>query len=276
MICRIGSIVRSGPAVTAEQSIPLEPIVRAIECSEPVAITDERTVAIDCESPRAVHEHIGHIQPEMALRTRTALATAGRTRGTETPYDEEIERVESELASIAVEDCELEAHRRACVDEQQQLRQIKETVATARGRLAASREHDLGTEELEAELQAAIRRLAEAETMTTAATQNHQQARKRARAERDRRERAFRLEDRLANLRREARSWLVEELKAEFASAVRELAGNIDDPFEARPAVAAAAIAWVAEYTAPVVVEAALFESAETAHEYLGGPVIRV
>ncbi|MFT4946650.1 MAG: hypothetical protein ACI8TL_000886 [Natronomonas sp.] len=281
MICRIGSVARSGPAVTVEQAVDadrlLEAIVRDGRIGDDTFGDEHPALAVDCESPTAVHEYVGHLHPEMGLRTRTALAAAGRTRGLETPHDEEIAGIEGELASLSLDETDLETRRRERADEHENRQKMQEAVATTRGRLAACRERGLDTGELEARLAQQIRELAEIETTATAAVQSHERERRRARTQRDRRERRFRLEDRLANRRRDARRWLVGELESEFATRVRDLAtGPVDDPFECRPPVVGLAIAELAEYRAPVVLELDRFESTAAAAEYLGGPVVRV
>ncbi|WP_336326736.1 DUF7856 family protein [Halovenus sp. HT40] len=278
MICRVGAVVRVGSTLTVEQHVEAERLHDAIrERPQADGGSDTQSIVVDCEAPTAVHDYVGYIHPEMGLRTRTALAAAGRTRSLETPHDEEIRRIENELAVMSVEEANLEQRRREQTDEREQRERLQEAVATTRGRLAACRERGLETAELERRLEAQIRELAEAETAATATTQCHEQARERARQGRNQRERRFRLEDRLANRRRDARRWLVEELESEFRAAVREFAdGQPERPLDCRPVLAGLAVARVAEYSAPLVLEADLFESAAVAHEYLGGPVICV
>lgn len=278
MICRIGSVVRTGESVTVEQRIDTDRILTAIRGSDQgTATPDERSVRIDCPAPTPVHEHVGHIHPEMGLRTRTALAAAGRTRGLETPYDEEIARLESELSSIRVEEAGLGRRREDLADERAELQRTREAVAATRGRLAACREHGLETDDLEATLEERIQRLAELETTATAAVQRHERTREEARTQRDRREQRFRLEDELANRRRDARRVLVDELVSEFAAAVRELTDTrSDDPFDCRPTVAGLAVARLAAYSAPLVLETDRFESAASARAFLGGRVLKL
>lgn len=283
MICRIGAVVRAGPAVTVEQAVDVDRLVEAIsgrrqaDERDATAAVETRSLVVDCDAPTPVHGHIAHIHPSMGLRTRTALATAGRTRGLETPHDDEIERIEEELESISVKETDLEARRREQADERREARKLQEAVATTRGRLAACRERGLETDELQAQLEQQIQELAEVETTATAATQSHEQMRERARTYRDRRERRLRLEDQLANRRRDARRWLVDKLEDEFVGALQALSGGpVDEPFDCRPGVSALAVARVAEYRAPLVLEHDHFESAAAAREFLDGPVICV
>jgi len=281
MICRIGAVARSGPAITIEQSIDANRLIEAItgesgDVARSMIDDGSHSLAVDCESPTAVYEYIGHVRPEMGIRTRTALAAAGRSRGLDTPYDDDISRIEEELAAVSVGERQLETHRQERAEKRDELERLREEVATIRGRLAARREHGLGTDNLEDELRARIQELSEAETTATAAVQNHERARQQARINRNQRERRFRLEDRLANRRRDARRWLVEELEAEFAAAVRELSDEqITDPFDCQPVVETLAIARIASYSAPLVLETDRFDSAATARDWLGGPVVR-
>jgi hypothetical protein len=279
MICRIGAVGRSGSAITVEQAVDTQRLVDAVrrrdQTEEAVLTAGGWSVAVECEPPTTVHEHIGQIQPGMRIRTRTALAAAGRTRGFETPHDDDIARLEDELASMSVGEAGLETRRRECADECDQRQRLQETVAATRGRLAACREHGLETDAVETELEAQIRQLAETETTATAAAQRHEQARTRARDHRDQRDRRMRLEDRLANRRRDARRWLVERVEAEFAAAVQAVSeSRLDDPFDCQPVVAGLAVGRVAEYTAPLVLETAQFDSARAAADWLDGPVI--
>jgi DNA repair exonuclease SbcCD ATPase subunit len=278
MICRIGAVARTGPAVTVEQSVEPDRLLAAVrqrDRTDSSSADRTRSVVVDCEPPTPVHDYVGQIHPEMGLRTRTALAVGARTQGLESPHDDEMARLEDKLASISVAETDLESRRQERADEHNNRQRLRERVAATRGRLAAYREQGHETDELEAELQAQIQELAEAETTATAATQNHEQAQSRARSQRDQRAQQFRLEDRLANRRRDARRWLVEQVEPAFTTAVRELLDRpVEEPFDCRPAVAALAIARVAEYTAPILLETDQFASAAAAHDWLGGPVV--
>jgi hypothetical protein len=268
MRCRIGSVVRRGPAVTVTQDVDADAVVAAVR------ETGADDIEIECASPTPVHERIGHIHGKMGLRTRTALAEAARTQGYETPYDEDIDRLESAIATISVEQTGIERYREALAAGREETDAPREAVAATRGRLAAHREQGLNTDELERELESKVRELAETETSTTAASQQFERTREQLRERRDRRERQLELADRLANRRRDARRWLVEQVEAEFVTAVRELPGESTDPFDCPAEAASLALGNVAEYAAPLVLETSPFESTAGAHEYLGGPVI--
>lgn len=270
MNCRIGSVVCRGRAVSVTESVDAEAVVAAVRGSA------EEGIEIDCEHPTPLHDRIGHVHDEMGLRTRTALAEAGRTRGVETPYDEDIDHLSAEVAAISVEQIGIERYREALAAGREETDALREAVAATRGRLAAHREQGLDTDELERELEATVRELAETETSATATGQQLGRTREELRAARDRRERKLELQDRLANRRRDARRWLVDHLEAEYASAVRGLAGESTDPFECAPTTASLAVGSVAEYAAPLVLETSPFESAAGAHDYLGGPVVRL
>ncbi|WP_436902322.1 DUF7856 family protein [Halovenus halobia] len=269
MICRIGSVTRCGSAVRVQQDVATERLVAAVRSAEPSAKT-----TVDCKPPSPVHDRIGHVHAEMKLRTRTALAAAGRTRGYETPYDDDIERLERELSAVSVGETAAKSYRQELADQREETDALREAVAATRGRLAAHREHGLDTEELERELEAKVRELAEIETSATAASQQLERTREKAQTNRDRRERKFKLEDQLANRRRDARRWLVDQLESEYERAVQKLTGAQTDPYRCKPTTASLAVGKVADYDAPLVLETSPFESADAAHDWLGGPVI--
>lgn len=269
MRCRIGSVVRRGPAVTVAQTVDADAVVTAVRDAG-----DD--IEIDCEPPTPLHDRIGHVHGGMGLRVRTALAEAARTRGYETPYDDDIERLEAELSTLAVEQTGIERYRRELAAGREETEALREAVAATRGRLAAHREQGLDTDDLERELEATVRELAETETSTTAASQQFERTREELRANHDRRERKLEVEDRLANRRRDARRWLVEQLESEYETAVRALAGESVDPFDCKPTTAGLAVGRVAAYNAPLVLEAGPFDSAAAARSYLGGPVVRL
>lgn len=290
MICRIVDIVYRGDAVSLPQDIRPAAILDAISstdainaypwtganqnstASSPVAIT------IECPPPSPVHDHLGYIHPEMGLRMRTALAKAGRTRGIQTPYDEELASVRETLESITVSESADTDHRERVAATGTDLQSLQEDVAAARGRLQACRDHGLDTTEPAAELEEAIRKLSEYRTEATAATQEQEHARMNARERRDELERKFRLEDRAANLERKARQSLVDQLRGEFTDNVQQVPGTTvpDDPFSASPPVGALAIARLASLDAPLVLSGDRFESATAAAAFLDAPIIQI
>jgi chromosome segregation ATPase len=207
----------------------------------------------------------------MGLRTRTALASAARTRGHTTPYDEEIVALREELQSISVDEVSSQSHRRTLAESETERERLRETVATERGRLQAdgNAETDRRTD--------AIRRLSEVETTAAATREQLDRVRAGRRDRRDRRERRFRLEDRLENQKRAARAHLLEEVRDSYATAVKRAPeSQCSDPFEADPVTAALAVARVASLDAPVVLACDRFDSPATAREWLDTPVVQV
>ena len=282
MICRIGDVVRRGRAVSVPRAIDPGALLDAIRTQDagPGTADGDRPweqVAVDCAAPGPVHEHVGHIHPEMGLRTRTALAKAGRTRGLETPYDDELAALRADLASVPVPDGPDPDARATRAAERATVQSLQEEVAAARGRLQACRERGLDTATAAAELESAIRELSEHET-TAVAADERTESRATARERRDALDRRLRLEDRIANLEREARSALVDDLREEFAATVGRVPGASvpSDPFAAPDPVSALAIARLASLDAPLVLSTERFDSAETAREFLRAPVVEV
>ncbi|MFW5973814.1 MAG: hypothetical protein ACOCPZ_00335 [Natrialbaceae archaeon] len=282
MICRIGDVVRRGEAVSVAQDVDPGALLDAIRTQDAGPGTADprrpwERVTVDCAAVGPLHEHVGYIHPEMGLRTRTALAKAGRTRGIETPYDDEIASVRADLHSLSVPAGPDPDERATLAAERATVRSLQEEVAAARGRLQVRREQGLETAAAAAELEAAIRELSEHETAAVAADERTE-SRTQARERRDALERRLRLEDRIANLEREARRCLVAELREEFAATLDRVPGATapDDPFSAPPPVAALAIVRLAALDAPVVLSTDRFDSAGAAHEFLGVPVVEV
>jgi hypothetical protein len=273
--CRVGDVVRHGRAITVECAVDPAQLLRAIRDPGPAP---EDRVAVVAPAPQPVHEHVGHVHPAMGLRTRTALARAGRTRGLTTPCDEDLAAAREQLASIAVEPGDTTPHRRAVAETAAETERARERVAAARGRLEAAREHGLDVAEASSELEAAVRELSEVETQGAAARQRLDSAREAARDRRETRERQFRLEDRIANLEREARANLVDRLREPYADAIDAVpgSGRVDDPFAAGPVTAALAVARVGALSAPVVIECDRFGSAARASEFLDAPVVEI
>jgi hypothetical protein len=253
---------------------------------DPPADGDQQ-VRVDCPTPRVAHEYVGFVTASASLRTRTALAAAARSRGLTTPHDESIRTVRDELATLAVpETPDLSAARERLAGAAAAVERLRERVATLRGRLQARRDGGRDASDVEQELGDATRELSELETERAAAREALDHARRRARESRDARERRRRLEDRLANLEREARAHLVESVRAEFAAAVEAVPTPAEsgdagtrpgaDPFEADDVTATLAVGRVAALRAPVVLACERFETPATAAAWLDAPVIRV
>lgn len=224
---------------------------------------------VHCRPPQAVHDRAGYVRPGMGLATRTALAAAGRSRGLETPRDDELAAVRDRLAALDDGPPESPASTTAPAADRERLR---ERVAELRGRVQALEANGGDANSEREALRDAARRLSELETERVAAEERRSLVRER----RDRRERRLRLEDREANLARAARSDLVDELADEYAAAVDSLAPDVDEPLDADPVTAALAVLRVASVTAPVVLAVDRFEDPAAAAAWLDAPVVRL
>jgi|GEM_PF-271572 len=299
--CRLSGRVidlreRTERAVSAERVVAAVRRRRGDRVDEP---DEETTVAgpdpqadmggpdlvVQCPDPGPAHEHVGLVEPGMALRTRTALAAAARSRGVSPPQDEELATVRAKLADLSVPEVDTQAARERLAGTESAVEAGRERVATIRGRLQAARDAGRETDELREELRAAARGLSEVETERAAAREELERAERRAREARDARDRRRRLEDRAANLERAARAHLVDTMREEYATAVAAVprSGVSDErdsgsvaPFDADPVTAALAVGRVAELRAPVVLAVDRFESPNAAADWLDAPVVRV
>jgi hypothetical protein len=280
MMCRIGEVVRCGETVTVECDVAPDAVAAAVREER----DSEDHIAVSCPDPTPLHEAVGCIRPEMGLRTKTALARAGRTRGLMTPYDDDLQDTRETLAELAVEAESLADHREAKAEAESAVDEARVRAAEARGRLREREENGLGTAEAQSRLDDALRELSEAETAAIAADQQYTSARQKRRERQDIRERRFRLQDRVANYERQARAHLVDQLREEFREALTAIPGRavdsvVDDegdPFAADPVPAALAIARLGAMTAPVVLAADRFESPRSATEWLDVPVVHL
>ena len=223
-------------------------------------------VRVHCPPPGPLFDRVGHVHPEMGLRVRTALAVAARTRGLTPPQQAEIERLRARREEISVDERALQ-HGEAPDED---LPALRERVATLRGRVQELEASGRDASEATAELRRAAARLSEAETTRIAAAET----RRDARAERDRRERRLGLADRIANRERDARSWLVEQVRDPYERAVFALDPGAD-PFDCPPPVAALAILRIADQRGPVVLATDRFESPGAAAAWIEGPLVR-
>jgi chromosome segregation ATPase len=199
---------------------------------------------------------------------------AARSRGCETEYDERITDLREQLRSDTPTEPSLPERRSQVPDED--IAELREAVATERGRLQAYRDVDADTTDIESNLRETARTLAERETERTAAAESRRQRREAAREYRDRLERRRQLADELANRRREARATLVEKITPRFESALDSLPGQTPpDPFDANPVTAALGILRLAQSEAPVVLEVDQFTHPAAAADYLDLPVVR-
>lgn len=240
---------------------------------------DTTAVAVDCDEPAAVYEHVGIITPEMSLTLRPALAAAARSRGHSAPQAEQLADVRSSLAALDSPDIDLRSARKRVADASGDEAALRERVAALRGRVEALREVDTDQTEAEAELRRATRRLSEAETERLAAEQTLERARAAARKKRTALKERLRLEDRAANLARNAQRELARKLHDEFTEAVERVpgtgtVGREPATFDGDDVTAALAVAQLAETDAPIVLRCNRFDSANEAAACLDGPVI--
>ena len=234
-------------------------------------------LSIECPDPGPAHERVGDVHPEMSLSTRTALAAAARSLGHTAPQDDRIAEIESELAALTVPDASTRPAREAVAERADEVERLDERVAELRGRVQALRERDAETDNVEADLAAAIQEFTAAKTDLIAARENHEAATEAARAARDARERRMELEDRLANLRRAARASLADAVADAYRDAVAAAPWTTPtDPFEAGDVTTALAAARIADLRAPVVLSCDRFADPATAADWLEAAVLRL
>lgn len=277
MNCRVGSVVRRGEAVTVSQPVDPRLVARAVGADG--AVGEAPTVAVSAPPAGPAHEHVGCVHPEMGLRTRTALAAAGRARGLSTPVDDELARVRERLADLPTDDVTTESERRRLAEATTETERLRERVAAARGELSAAGSEETADDDGPRQrLLSAIAELSEVETTAAAARERLEQKRRAARTTRDALDRRLTLENRAGNLERAARAHLVATLEAAYADAVAAVpdADGAAGPFAAEPVVAALAVARVASPDAPVVVSCERFADAESARTWLNAPVIYI
>lgn len=277
--CRIGDVVRRGRAITV--TAPVEPTALARAVRE--GSDRDTRVTVVSDEPGPVHGYVGCIRRGMGLRTRTALAAAARSRGLETPHDTALAAARERVAALTDESggdstaAERERLRQAVAEATSESERLRETVAAARGRLQARREQEVDPTPAQTALAEAIERLSEAETEAAAARQRLDTIRGRSHERRDRREEQFRAEERVANLERQARAHLRDQVEDEYVTALDAVpdSGETAAPFEADPVSRALAVARVADLSAPVVLACGRFETARAAADWLDTPVIR-
>ena len=276
MICRVGDVVRQGRVVRVGQDVSPGRVADAIRTG--AATRENPVIAVDAPDPIAVHEYVGCLRASMGCRTKTALAAAGRSRGLSTPHDEEIRTLREQLDSLPVTDGDVAAHRRAVAETSDSVGQLREQVAELRGRLRERRRHDLPTESVAADLEAAIAELSEVETTAAAAAQRLDRVTAEVADRRDARERRMCLEDRIANLERGARSLLVDNLRDEYIRALEAVpdCSVPEDPFTVDGLTAALAVGRVADLSAPVILACNRFDSARAASDWLDAAVVDV
>jgi hypothetical protein len=251
--------------------------VAATELAERIRDLDADEVV--CPPPGTVHDHVGVVRAGMAFDLRDAAVAAGRSLGLCPPQAEAIEALDRQIAAISPPEPDLRAARKRAAEASEAVEALRERVARVSGRLSEARDAGRATDELEAELNETTRELSEAETEAAAARQALEAAERRAARE----ERAERLSlrDQRENRRRDARSWLVEQMEPALERAIASL--PVDGvAFEgvcefAGPArVAALAVVRVARLAAPVILADSPFETAVRARAALDAPVVLV
>ena len=269
---------RTGRAVDLRDTPhDVEAVRRAVE-GESEAEPKTGDVTVIAPTPSRWWEPLGTPSDDTAPLTR--LVAAARSRGIRVPEERALAAAERALASHSVEEVDLEAARERLAAAGTQVEALRERVATERGRLEARREMGADTDAAEEALADATAKLSEAETEQLAAEQAHEAARERAREMRAARERRLRLEDRVANRRRDARRALVGELADEFRAALDAVPGTASlslDPLavDGDSVTAAFAAVRLADLRAPVVDDTDRFDSAAVAAERLDAAVVR-
>lgn len=237
-------------------------------------------------APTPVHPFVARLAAGSSFDRRGALAALARVRGHDAGGAlTELERVREAIAETTpAESSDLAVARRRAAEAGAETDRLRERVATIRGRVEATREVGGDADAAEAELAAAMRRLSEVSTERVAARQRLDALEREARRARDSREARMRLEDRAANLERDARRTLAAAVYDAFAAAVAALppafdadAGTEPGEFAGDPLSAALAVARAAPLRAPVVVDPAVvdrFGGLARSVRYLSGPVV--
>lgn len=193
---------------------------------------------------------------------RRELAAAARSRGRESSVATEIAATHERLAAIAVPDVDLAGARKRLAEATGEEERLKERVAAARGELRARREVGATTADAVASLEEAAAALSSAQTERVAAEQALNRRRERAAEARDVRDRRLELQDRLANLRREAGRELARETYPAFRAALAAVpcgspqdAGSSPSAYAGPELPASFAAVRIAELPDPVVVD---------------------
>lgn len=248
-------------------------------------LENDRTIEITCPPPGPVYGHLGRIRPGMQLRTRTALAAVARSRGLRAPQDEERVAIEERLSELVLPDAadELDEIHKQVAETSEDIDRLRERVARLQGKADAHRETESEMETLTS-LQNALRELSEVETERAAAKQRLERMRKRQRLVHDVQVERFELEDRAANLKRDARRFLVTKLTPSFEATVDAVQERVPggggrfagSAFDADPVSEALALARLAAIETPIILECDRFDSVEAAADWLDLPVIRL
>ncbi|WP_332897379.1 DUF7856 family protein [Haladaptatus sp. CMSO5] len=265
MKLRVNGSLYEGRAIDlSAEPVEAEAVCRAVS-------GDDAEISLSCPDPQPVYDHVGYIHPSLSLSRRSALAAAARACGYTAPQAEAVREVQMQLEAIDPPSMSVKAARKRAAKAGDECERLREAVAAKRGRVQALRDLGKATADAEAALRETVAALSEQETERIAAAQTLAHAEKQARAARDSRERRMRLEDRKANLRREARHALAAQVEAEVETARAHL--PVDCP---QPVASALSIARVAPVQAPIVLSGAWFETATAAADWLAAPVVRL
>lgn len=253
-----------------ETTIPAGTVRRAI-------VGDAEGLTVEAPNPSRWWPALG--VPADGTAAIDRLVAAARSRGVAVPAERRLAAAQRALANHSVEQVDVKSAQKRLADAGANVAQLREAVAMARGRLAARRETNADTEAAEEALASATARLSEAETERVAAKQAHAAVHERAREARSARERRLRLQDRVANHRRDARRALLTAIADEFAGAVEAVPGDATlslDPLGVDGDSSAASLAAIrlASLQAPVVLDTASFDGVTTASECLDVLVI--
>lgn len=244
------------------------------------AVRGDGPAPVTVECPNPSHWWASLAVPTDGTDPLDRLVAAARCRGIRVPEERALATAERELASLTTERVDPAGTRRRLAEAGENVAELREEVAAARGRLEALRRVDGDTAAAESALADAAERLSEAETERLAAEQAHEAAERQARRARSMRERRLRLQDRVANRRRDARRALVNGLEEGFAGAVTAVPGEAwlsTAPLSVEGDAVTAALAAVrlADLRAPVVDATGRFDSATAAADALETPVVR-
>lgn len=275
--------VREGAAVTVDLSgsdVTPEGVRAAV-----AGTASSSLVSVEAPDPGPAFEYVGHVGPDTDPPVRAALAAAARSRGDVPPQQPAVAAARETLESLDVPasptEADLGTARERVAEARAAEDSLHEQVAALRGRVAARREVGADVAGVVEDLRAAAGDLSAAETERVAAQQRLDRLRRRAREARDIRRRRLRLQDRLANLEREARAWLADRVHSEFCVALSSLPGEAtpgESPgtVDGDPVTAALAVVRVADTSAPVVLSADRFGDAASARRRLDAAVLRV
>ncbi len=264
MILRTETVERTGPAIDARDlAIDPETIL--------AAIADHDDDLVSCPTPGPVHRHVRRIDPSTTItRETTVLAAAARSRGETTEFDDQIDAVSAEISAIDLPTADVPAAVRAVNDAEREVDAHRDRVARLGGIVAARDEPD-AVSDAQSELRTAAAELAAAETDHHAARQELARERDRQRAANDARERRLRLQDRLENLRRDARQELADREGGRIDRALDAIPRWPDAIPDSRLALA---VVRTASIRSPVVIVDGPFRTSVHARACLAAPVI--